>query len=68
MPEYERIRTCRADLPADMYAAAAAADRYIATSAPLKDGRVELINYIKEQSISFEYHRYGSISEVPADE
>ena len=31
----------------------------------VKDGRVELIHYIKEQSISFEYHRYGSISEVP---
>ena len=26
---------------------------------------VELIHYIKEQSISFEYHRYGSILEVP---
>ena len=68
MASYERIRTCRADLPAEMYAKAAAADKYIATAAPVKDGRVELIHYIKEQSIAFEYHRYGSISEVPADE
>ena len=48
-----------------MYERAAATDKYIATAAPVKDGRVELIHYIKEQSISFEYHRYGSISEVP---
>jgi len=27
-----------------------------------------LIHYIKEQSISFEYHRYCSISDVPACE
>ena len=65
MPGYERIRTCRADLPREMYERAAATDKYIATAAPVKDGRVELIHYIKEQSISFEYHRYGSISEVP---
>lgn len=32
----------------------------IATDAPVKDGRVELIHYLKEQSIAFEYHRYGS--------
>ena len=54
-----------ADLPREMYERAAATDKYIATAAPVKDGRVELIHYIKEQSISFEYHRYGSISEVP---
>lgn len=68
IPEYERIRTCRADLPMAVYEKAAACDKYIATAAPLKNGRVELIHYIKEQSISFEYHRYGSISEVPPTE
>ena len=60
MPNYERIRTCSADLPREMYERAAECDKYIATAAPVKDGRVELIHYIKEQSISFEYHRYGS--------
>ena len=68
MPNYERIRTCRADLPMAVYEKAAACDKYIATAAPLKNGRVELIHYIKEQSITFEYHRYGSISEVPKEE
>lgn len=65
MKDYERIRTCRADIPMKMYEQAAHFDKYIATAPPVKNGRVELIHYIKEQSISFEYHRYGSISEVP---
>ena len=60
MPAYERIRTCSANLPREMYERAAECDKYIATAAPVKNGRVELIHYIKEQSISFEYHRYGS--------
>lgn len=69
MPSYERIRTCSANLPREMYERAAATNKYIATAAPVKDGRVELINYIKEQSISFEYHRYGSGQhEAPAVE
>ncbi|MDR0961345.1 MAG: bifunctional proline dehydrogenase/L-glutamate gamma-semialdehyde dehydrogenase [Mediterranea sp.] len=65
LPLYERIRTCRADIPMQMYEAAARVDKYIATAKPVSNGRVELIHYIKEQSISFEYHRYGSISDVP---
>lgn len=65
MKDYERIRTCHADIPMEIYEEAARIDKYIATAPPVKDGRVELIHYIKEQSISFEYHRYGSISEVP---
>lgn len=65
--QYERIRTCSPDIPLEMYEAAARADKYIATAPPVKNGRVELIHYIKEQSIAFEYHRYGSISEVPED-
>ena len=47
-----------------IYKAAAQADKHIAAAPPV--GRAD--NYIKEQSIAFEYHRYGSISEVPAFE
>ena len=65
MSAYERIRTCSDRLPKAMYERAASIDKYIATAPPVKDGRVELVHYIKEQSISFEYHRYGSISEIP---
>ena len=60
VPNYERIRTCSPDIPKAMYERAAATNKFIATDVPVKDGRVELIHYIKEQSISFEYHRYGS--------
>ena len=60
MPEYERIRTCTPDIPLSMYQRAAETNKYIATAAPVKQGRVELIHYIKEQSISYEYYRYGS--------
>ncbi|MDR0939486.1 MAG: bifunctional proline dehydrogenase/L-glutamate gamma-semialdehyde dehydrogenase [Mediterranea sp.] len=65
MKQYERIRTCSADIPMEMYVEAARVDKYIATAPPVKNGRVELIHYIKEQSIAFEYHRYGSITETP---
>lgn len=65
LPQFERIRTCSADIPMELYEAAAHANKYIATTPPVRNGRVELIHYIKEQSISFEYHRYGSIQEIP---
>ena len=48
------------DIPLSMYQRAAETNKYIATAAPVKQDRVELIHYIKEQSISYEYHRYGS--------
>lgn len=65
---YERIRTCTPDINPLIYKEAAYYHIYVATAPPVKNGRVELIHYIKEQSISFEYHRYGSISDVPACE
>ncbi|MGL4853338.1 MAG: bifunctional proline dehydrogenase/L-glutamate gamma-semialdehyde dehydrogenase [Phocaeicola sp.] len=68
MPNYERIRTCTAELPLAMYQKAASCNQYIATATPVKEGRIELIHYLKEQSITFEYHRYGSITEVPASD
>ena len=60
LPTYERIRTCSPDIPMEVYQRAADTNKFIATDAPVKDGRVELIHYLKEQSIAFEYHRYGS--------
>lgn len=66
--EYERVRTCSPNIPQEMYEAVNKLDKYIATAPPVKDGRVELIHYFKEQSIAFEYHRYGSIAEVSEKE
>ena len=65
---YERIRTISAEVPDVVFQAAANCDKYIAQALPVHDGRIELIHYIKEQSIANEYHRYGSQIEVPVVE
>ena len=63
MEQYERIRTCSPDLSDAMYRKAAALGKHIANDKPLIEGRLELLHYLKEQSITYEYHRYGSIFE-----
>lgn len=65
---YERIRTISRQVPDVVFEAAVNCDKYIAQSAPVRNGRIELALYIKEQSISNEYHRYGSQIEIPAVE
>lgn len=65
LEKYDRIRTCSDKLSIDFYRKAAQLGKHIANAKPLTEGRVELLNYLKEQSISFEYHRYGSIAEKP---
>jgi len=63
--KYERIRSCSAELSLAVYEHAAKLGHYIATQQPVIEGRLELLHYLKEQSVSFEYHRYGSITELP---
>lgn len=65
MASYERIRACSAELPDAVFAKTAQLGLYIATATPVSEGRIELLHYLKEQSISYEYHRYGSIIEEP---
>lgn len=60
---YERIRTCSNVLSISFYKKAASSGIYIASAKPVIEGRIELLHYLKEQSIAFEYHRYGSILE-----
>lgn len=67
LSRFERVRTCTKVLSEDLYRSAAKLGVYVACSKPLTEGRVELLHYLREQSISYEYHRYGSIAEVPAD-
>ena len=62
---YERIRTISNEVPDVVFQAAANCDKYIAQALPVRNGRIELTHYIKEQSIANEYHRYGSQIEVP---
>jgi RHH-type proline utilization regulon transcriptional repressor/proline dehydrogenase/delta 1-pyrroline-5-carboxylate dehydrogenase len=61
MDIYERVRTCSAELSDAFYTKAAELGKHIATNKPLAEGRLEMLHYLKEQSISYEYHRYGSI-------
>jgi RHH-type proline utilization regulon transcriptional repressor/proline dehydrogenase/delta 1-pyrroline-5-carboxylate dehydrogenase len=61
MHYYERIRACSNGLSDAIYQKAAQLGIYIADAKPLPEGRLELLHYFKEQSISREYHRYGSI-------
>lgn len=63
MDKYERIRTCNDVALEECYNKAAISGKYIAAAKPLVEGRLELLHYLKEQSISFEYHRYGSITD-----
>ncbi|MCL1867735.1 MAG: bifunctional proline dehydrogenase/L-glutamate gamma-semialdehyde dehydrogenase [Paludibacter sp.] len=63
MYKYDRIRTLTSELSDNFYATAAKNGQYIATQIPLSEGQVELLHYVKEQSISYEYHRYGSMME-----
>lgn len=58
---YERIRACSANLSDAIYKKAAKLGKHIASDKPLVEGRLELLHYLKEQSIANEYHRYGSI-------
>ncbi|MBP3826455.1 MAG: proline dehydrogenase family protein [Prevotella sp.] len=65
MKQFERVRTISKTIPDEVFQAAAFCDKYIAQATPVRNGRIELAHYIKEQSISNEYHRYGSQIEVP---
>ena len=58
----ERIRFSGPDrVPAEVYAAASTTLVYLARTPVLAHGRVELLWYMREQSISHAYHRYGNL-------
>lgn len=66
MKNYERARACSPESLSDaIYNQAAKLGLHIGSEKPLAEGRLELLHYLKEQSISFEYHRYGSIFNEP---
>lgn len=65
LKDFERIRTLSTDITEEIYRAAAGLNKYIDSSPAIARGRVELLHFVREQSISYEYHRYGSITEIP---
>ncbi|VVS93518.1 proline dehydrogenase family protein [Desulfoluna spongiiphila] len=60
----DRIRFAAPDrVPDTLLAKAAETGFYIARTRVLAEGRVELLQYVREQSICDNYHRYGNLGE-----
>ncbi len=60
--EITRVRFTGADrIHEDLFAAAALNGVFLARDPVLPVGRLELLNYLEEQSISVNYHRYGNL-------
>jgi RHH-type proline utilization regulon transcriptional repressor/proline dehydrogenase/delta 1-pyrroline-5-carboxylate dehydrogenase len=62
-PTFKRLRLCGGQTSEDYYTYAAAKGVCIADKAPLQCGRLELLNYLQEQSITTVYHRYGNLGD-----
>jgi RHH-type proline utilization regulon transcriptional repressor/proline dehydrogenase/delta 1-pyrroline-5-carboxylate dehydrogenase len=58
----ERVRyAARARVPAGIFHAVGDTGIYVAHAAVVEAGRIELLWYLREQSISVDYHRYGNL-------
>ncbi len=49
------------NVPEQIFKTAASSATYIVRQKPMMEGRLELLNYFEEQSISHSFHRYGNI-------
>jgi RHH-type proline utilization regulon transcriptional repressor/proline dehydrogenase/delta 1-pyrroline-5-carboxylate dehydrogenase len=64
IPEIDRIRYAAPErVPKEVYQAAAETGFYIARSPVMMEGRIELLQYYRQQSICINYHRYGNLGE-----
>jgi len=64
LSEIERVRYAFHDrVPEVMHKVAAKLGKHISRNAPLAEGRIEMLRYLREQSISADYHRYGNLGE-----
>lgn len=62
MRDVDRIRYAAPDrVPMSVRRAAAEAQIHISDTPVLAEGRIELLWYVQEQSVSFDYHRYGNL-------
>ncbi|MBE7495289.1 MAG: proline dehydrogenase family protein [Verrucomicrobiaceae bacterium] len=67
--ETDRVRYAAADrVPEIVRRAASEAQVFIADAPVLAEGRVELLWYVQEQSVSFDYHRYGNLGARAGEE
>ncbi len=60
---FKRLRLLGGELSENFYTYAAAKGVYLAHAKPLQNGRLELLNYLQEQSITTVYHRYGNLGD-----
>jgi RHH-type proline utilization regulon transcriptional repressor/proline dehydrogenase/delta 1-pyrroline-5-carboxylate dehydrogenase len=68
MPRVDRIRYAAPQrVPRLVYAAAAETGFYIARAPVMMDGRIELLQYYRQQSICDNYHRYGNLGDRALD-
>ena len=64
IPDIDRIRyAAPGRVPPEVMRAAAKRGFYISRAPVLMEGRIEMLHYFREQSISDSYHRYGNLGE-----
>ena len=64
MPRIQRIRYAAPErVPQTVYEGAAKTGFYIARTKVMMEGRIELLQYFRQQSICDSYHRYGNLGE-----
>jgi RHH-type proline utilization regulon transcriptional repressor/proline dehydrogenase/delta 1-pyrroline-5-carboxylate dehydrogenase len=64
IPIIDRVRYAAPErVPQDVRRAAAETGFYIARTPVMMDGRIELLQYYRQQSICNNYHRYGNLGE-----
>ena len=65
----DRVRYAGRDrVPEDVLRAIGETGIYIARAPVLGEGRIELLWYLKEQSLCFDYHRYGTLGDRALEE
>lgn len=64
IPKLARIRYAAPDrVPAEVFQAAAATGFFVSRQPVVMEGRIELLQYLMQQSICDAYHRYGNLGE-----
>jgi RHH-type proline utilization regulon transcriptional repressor/proline dehydrogenase/delta 1-pyrroline-5-carboxylate dehydrogenase len=62
LDDFDAVRYIGEDaIATNVYQRAARLGKHIHADRPVAEGRIELINYFLEQSITYRYHRYGNL-------
>jgi RHH-type proline utilization regulon transcriptional repressor/proline dehydrogenase/delta 1-pyrroline-5-carboxylate dehydrogenase len=68
IPSVDRIRYAAPDrVPPELFAAAAETGFYIVRTPVVMEGRIELLQYYRQQSVCTNYHRYGNLGDRAAE-